>query len=697
MIIFIDTTAPCSYHIDNIETADVGASEKSAIMIAEYLASHKHSPGHSKSVFFLQRFGNFENSKSQTNVVYKNIEFINFIYSQKRNEEITFIILRNPDIVLQLYPKFPKSNFILTLDDLYDPKWFANFPVNIPVKIICKSQWHLDHVKDLVFKQKSMFIDGDFIYNPILEKVFFTRPPVDKNKLLFASSPHKGLDYTLKLFVAIRQRIPSLKLYIANPNYLKIEEPPKIDGVVYLGKLSYLDLLKEMASSFCVFYPNISYPETFGCSLVEANYVGTPILAHENFGALPEVLENTTDQLIDCSNPTLVYETLMRWRVEGRPFEGITMKKDFVIENVGRKWIEMINSLRERNPYWNAERALACERALTSEGPLKILIVRRTRLADAPDSVAEAINKYTPHKATISCVPLPGYDVIHYNNIFIPLSLNASQRSVIQYHSEPERVSDKNSFPFIDKEILDRIYPRELVLAQYHATLPRYKNCKIVRNIIMFDENPLYNLKRTNTLNDSEAMSASAKIQKIKIGYSPSTLARLNQHADKGYEETKKILEELPRDKFEIDIITQVPLEECIQRKSDCDVIIDECVTGSYHRSALEGLALGKMTICYLNDDVMKVFMDSTTKEVSDSLLNFPMENLGEARFPFENRKAGRSPMENVEISKLKEFLLSLDYDIVVEKGIENRKWMERWWHPKDIAEEFIQIYRGAL
>ena len=62
----------------------------------------------------------------------------------------------------------------------------------------------------------------------------------------------------------------------------------------------------------------------------------------------------------------------------------------------------------------------------------------------------------------------------------------------------------------------------------------------------------------------------------------------------------------------DIELITNTTYRECIWRKSRCDIVMDECVTPSFHLSSLEGLALGKMTVCWVDDKVNSVLTNIT-------------------------------------------------------------------------------------
>lgn len=285
----------------------------------------------------------------------------------------------------------------------------------------------------------------------------------------------------------------------------------------------------------------------------------------------------------------------------------------------------------------------------------KICQFKASTIAMAPDILSECINKYSTkyeshiigHKLSKG-VPEAGTVLLHCHNK-VPANFRVA-RTIVQYHSEPFQVS------------LNPAVNKKLVISQYHATLPEYAGCKIVRNIIDFKV-PEYD---PIVVDD-----------KIRIGYSPSRTNILGKWHNKGYDQTVNVLNALKAkypDKVEIDIITKASLPDCIARKAKCNVIIDECVTSSYHRSGLEGLALGKLTICSVGPKVEEV--------------------LKNAAGTFEN------PFENVEIGQLLPYLESLvegGVEPVLAKGLESRKWMEDNWSPELIIKEFEDIYDSVI
>jgi hypothetical protein len=274
-----------------------------------------------------------------------------------------------------------------------------------------------------------------------------------------------------------------------------------------------------------------------------------------------------------------------------------------------------------------------------------------TPLAKAPVELASAINKFSK---SYRCSMIghgaarpesaARYDILHAHNR-LP-SVNLGKKTILQYHSEPFQVDLKS-----------RVDNR-LVISQYHATLPQYSNCKIVRNVIDFTT-AQYTPKSISNV--------------VRIGFSPSRSTKMGQWHDKGYSVTLAVLSKIKKiygTDVEIDIITGVPLDQCIARKSNCNIIIDECVTASYHRSGLEGLALGKMTICSLSAEVERVLLLSSGATIS------PFVNIWSTDLELELCKIIDSGIESI-----------------LSKGDSSRAWMTKYWHPQTIVNEFTKIY----
>jgi glycosyltransferase involved in cell wall biosynthesis len=126
------------------------------------------------------------------------------------------------------------------------------------------------------------------LYNPVSDDLVPDGSPVDERKLVFFSSPNKGLAFTLDAFRALRRRMPDLWLQVGNPGY-KIRKSSAIDGVEYLGPQPQERIHKEVRGALCTFFPNFVLPETFGLVFAESKAVGTPILTCDA-GAAAEIV-----------------------------------------------------------------------------------------------------------------------------------------------------------------------------------------------------------------------------------------------------------------------------------------------------------------------------------------------------------------------------------------------------------------------
>jgi len=125
------------------------------------------------------------------------------------------------------------------------------------------------------------------------------RPP----RLIYASTPCRGLDLLLEWFPIIRQRCPeaelrvcsSLRLYGVSEEddraqFGALYERARQPGVVMLGSLPQPALAAEYEQARVLAYPN-RRPETFCITVVEAQAAGCPVVT-STFGALPETVGN---------------------------------------------------------------------------------------------------------------------------------------------------------------------------------------------------------------------------------------------------------------------------------------------------------------------------------------------------------------------------------------------------------------------
>jgi len=142
----------------------------------------------------------------------------------------------------------------------------------------------------------------------------------------------------------------------------------------------------------------------------------------------------------------------------------------------------------------------------------------------------------------------------------------------------------------VDMQHVQRGQPG-VVVGQYQATLSEFAGWRVVPNPI-----PLWEAEH----------SAGAKGDLIHIAYTPSGRHesyaaghRLYWHG-KGWHSTMAVLRRLarlPQVRIETTERGQISHEQALAMKRRAHIVIDECVTGSYHRNSLEGLAAGAVVV----------------------------------------------------------------------------------------------------
>jgi glycosyltransferase involved in cell wall biosynthesis len=176
------------------------------------------------------------------------------------------------------------------------------------------------------------------ISNPIDDQLYPDNTPVNKNKLMFASSAVKGLKETVEAFKVLLQYNPAFKLIVTDPGYSRpgLVQMPNVE---YMGPLRHEVNIQLFREVLCLFYINRVHPETFGLVLAEANAVGTPVLTHP-LGAAPEVLDDPR-QYMDTSDLHKVAERIMEWHGGKRP--SVKGRDEFRLSSVCKQWEKILN------------------------------------------------------------------------------------------------------------------------------------------------------------------------------------------------------------------------------------------------------------------------------------------------------------------------------------------------------------------
>lgn len=247
------------------------------------------------------------------------------------------IVLRTAYPLLKLKQLQPRAKLFLWLHDLAGQHTLADIPiikatgaVVVTVSDFHRTQW-LDMVQTM---EKKIDWTTRRIYNPVADDLQPDATPVNPNKLVFFSSPHKGLDYALRAFTNLRNFNPAFELHISNPGYMPSGNTSGLAGVVNHGALAHHEAIKIVRESLCVFYPNHVFPETFGLVMAEANAVGTPVITH-GLGAAHEVLRLGC-QMVDTRNLRVLIDRVLMWHNGGRP--KVQCRDEFRLSNVVKEW-----------------------------------------------------------------------------------------------------------------------------------------------------------------------------------------------------------------------------------------------------------------------------------------------------------------------------------------------------------------------
>ena len=225
----------------------------------------------------------------------------------------TFVVINAWKVACKLRKVHPQARILLWLH--IHPgrhnRRMAKALVDGNIGVICVSRSHASQFRAFLGDKGQLNIDH--IHNPVADALCPDTTPRNPNRLLFASSPHKGLAQVFAQFRIARAAIPGLTLMVADPGYLAWDTGPVPEGVRFLGTLTHDALITEMRRALCLFYPQTGFAETFGLVMAEANAVGTPVLVHRSLGANAEVVGDPA-QLVDGNDTGQIVERVRQWR-----------------------------------------------------------------------------------------------------------------------------------------------------------------------------------------------------------------------------------------------------------------------------------------------------------------------------------------------------------------------------------------------
>lgn len=249
---------------------------------------------------------------------------------------------------------------------------------------------------------------------------------------------------------------------------------------------------------------------------------------------------------------------------------------------------------------------------------IKICIFSSTPLAAAPWELYKALKKYTLIDVNLVNGRAKYRDGRTFPFHLLMASLDGAARKALK-ESELWHVHN-----YLDP-ILVFSRRKQKVIAQFHS-LPRIGNWQQLMNFAdrcYTIKQPLqekeYKLKGLPNIIDPDEYRPVRRKSPVKIAFAPSTRAAIGNAASKGYYEVKAILESVAKKRdVEIVWIEGRPYETNLRLKQRSHILIDDVVTGNWHRTSLEGACFG----CVIFNKVMKVpFIYASLKTLEERLL----------------------------------------------------------------------------
>lgn len=247
-------------------------------------------------------------------------------------------------------------------------------------------------------------------------------------------------------------------------------------------------------------------------------------------------------------------------------------------------------------------------------------------------------------------------DVIHCHNfvsnhfvfrLFPELRKYLKKKRVIFQAHSPRR-----NIPEINKHLKNKDIDKKLVIAQYQARL--FPECEVVPNVV--------------PINDPDHKPVDTNKGIPRICYSPSN-SKLKGWNNKGKDVVLEAVKKM-QSPHEFIIIEETPFLECLRIKQQCDICIDEVMTGSYHMSSLEALSQG---LAVING------IDAECEEALDKWTNAGKEHPMVKASP-ENLTNALDELCSNEVKLLNQRKYS-------------RKFMEKYWSTNKIIKKFTEVY----
>jgi len=337
-----------NWTINSINTTGIGGSETCAAMLAKKFAEKGY-----RSILF----GHCEGAEGR----YDNVEYIHYTKFDKFKDANYIDYFISSRKVSPLLHRIPNGKNYVWSHDIFIPEAInRGLPLDNINKYICLSPWHVD------FFSKHHSVPTDQIYiqgNGLDLSRYDRRHSIEKDpyRLIYSSSPDRGLLTLLQMFTGWKQEFSQLNLHIFygfdnwkkaikhrnTPDEVRtlemIESLMEQPGVTYHGRISQARLAEEQMKTSLWVYPT-TFTETYcitatECMLAGAVPICTTVAALAT--TVPDDCGVKVAQPWDCSDATLDLlrnpEKQEAYRKRGEAYVLNTVGWEKTVNN----WIEM--------------------------------------------------------------------------------------------------------------------------------------------------------------------------------------------------------------------------------------------------------------------------------------------------------------------------------------------------------------------
>jgi len=234
--------------------------------------------------------------------------------------------------------------------------------------------------------------------------------------------------------------------------------------------------------------------------------------------------------------------------------------------------------------------------------------------------------------------------ILHHQR---PWPLRIQKPAGIMYHAQPGGYRPGQTH--------GQFNGKKLVIAQYHARF--YTDAEVVPNMIDIWA-PAY-----------QPAPKHPDRTVIFMGVASETSSGWGKKNSVGVQAIFQKIQKKHKDRVEIRFLKGRPMAEVFRRKPDADLVVDECQTGSYHLSSMEGLAYGAVVFNNI-DDLCVQAIERVTGQPGHAFVKTGMDTL---------------------YDRLDHFIVHQEEMKARQKR--SRKWIETHWDPKVRVQQFIRFF----